>query len=128
MWRARQSTRFPPDLVDDPDVGWTDRRSRCHESQAPAIAAPRRTADALRRERDRDALSRRKIHHFELVQAGDIPNKRRLPAIVAVRDLLELRVVSLGEHFDPARSVYRDACEHVPVAIRIRSAQHPAIA
>src|SRR5438045_2152444 len=128
MWRARQTTGFEPDLVDDPDVGWTDRRAGRHERQAPSIAAPRRNANAFRRERDRGALSGRKVHHLELVPAGDVPDKRRPLAIVAVRNLLELRVVSFGEHLDPARSVYRDACEYVPLAIRIRAAQHPAVA
>src|SRR6266568_2626967 len=128
MGRARQAASVAPDLVDDPNVRRTHRRSCGDECEVPSIATPGWTAYALRRHRDDRPDSRRELHHLELVASSHVPDERGALAIVGVGDLLELRVVSLREYLDPAGAVDPDPRECIPLAVHIRSAEHPAVA
>src|SRR5438876_1297660 len=127
MWRARQSACGAPDLVDDPDVRRTHRRSARHEREATAVAAPSRTGNAFRGDSDSGPRAGRKIHHLELAPAGNVPDQRGPLAIVGVRDLLELRVVALREYVDPPGPVHRNPGERVPLSLGVRPAEHPAV-
>src|SRR5438552_4434873 len=76
MWRARQAACGAPDFVDDPDVRRTHRRSARDEREVAAVAAPCRTGNAFRRDRDGGPRAGRKVHHLELAPAGNVPDQR----------------------------------------------------
>src|SRR6266581_6334999 len=105
MRRPSQAPCVASDLVDDPDVRRTDRRSRGYEREAPAVATPGRTADPLRGDRYSRSHPGRNVDHLEVAPPGDVPDQRGAVAIVRVHDLLQLRVVPLREDLATAGPV-----------------------